>query len=44
VEPEVAERLIVGGFFENISEQVPIAGTRSMIGTALADRAGARGA
>ena len=44
VEPDVAERLIIGGFFENISEQVPIAGTRSMIGTALADRAGARDA
>ena len=42
VEPDVAERLIVGGFFENIADQVPIAGTRSMIGRALADRAGAR--
>ena len=44
VEPEVAERLIVAGFFENIAEQVPVAGTRSMIGRALADRAGAHGA
>jgi Fe-S cluster assembly protein SufD len=44
VEPEVAERLIVGGFFENIADQVPIAGARSMIGRALADRAGAYGA
>jgi Fe-S cluster assembly protein SufD len=43
VEPDVAERLIVGGFFENIAEQVPIAGTRSMIGHALADRVGAGG-
>jgi len=44
VEPDVAERLIVAGFFENISEQVPIGGTRSMIGQALADRSGALGA
>jgi Fe-S cluster assembly protein SufD len=41
VEPEVAERLIVGGFFENIADQVPIAGTRAMIGRALSERAGA---
>jgi Fe-S cluster assembly protein SufD len=41
VEPDVAERLIVGGFFENIADQVPIAGTRSMIGRALSERAGA---
>ena len=40
VEPDVAERLIVAGFFENIADQVPIAGTRSMIGRALADRIG----
>jgi len=44
VEPDVAERLIVGGFFENIADQVPIAGTRSMIGRALSERAGALGA
>jgi Fe-S cluster assembly protein SufD len=44
VEPDVAERLIVGGFFENIADQVPIAGARSMIGRALADRAGAHSA
>ena len=44
VEPEVAERLIVAGFFDDIAEQVPIAGTRSMVGRALADRAGAHGA
>ncbi len=43
IEPDVAERLIVAGFFENIAEQVPIAGTRSMIGRALADRSGAHG-
>ena len=42
VEPDVAERLIVAGFFENIADQVPIAGTRSMIGRALADRTGGR--
>jgi len=44
VEPAVAERLIVGGFFEDIADQVPIAGTRSMIGRALADRIGVHGA
>jgi Fe-S cluster assembly protein SufD len=44
VEPDVAERLIVAGFFENIADQVPIAGTRSMIGRALADRTGVHGA
>jgi Fe-S cluster assembly protein SufD len=44
VEPEVAERLIVAGFFENIADQVPIAGTRAMVGRALADRTGATGA
>jgi Fe-S cluster assembly protein SufD len=40
VEPEMAEQLIVAGFFENIADQVPIAGIRSMIGHALADRTG----
>jgi Fe-S cluster assembly protein SufD len=44
VEPDVAERLIVAGFFEAIADQVPIAGTRSMIGRALADRTGVHGA
>jgi len=44
VEPDVAERLIVAGFFENIADQVPIDGARSMIGRALADRSGALGA
>ena len=43
VEPDVAERLIIAGFFEDIADQVPIAGTRSMIGRALADRTGAHG-
>ncbi len=43
VEHDVAERLIVAGFFENIADQVPIAGARSMIGQALADRSGAHG-
>jgi Fe-S cluster assembly protein SufD len=44
VEPEVAERLIVAGFFENIADQDPIAGTRSMVGQGLADRTGVTGA
>jgi Fe-S cluster assembly scaffold protein SufB len=44
VEPDVAERLIVAGFFENIADQVPVDGARSMIGRALADRSGALGA
>ena len=44
VEPEVAERLIVAGFFEAIADQVPIDGTRSMVGRALADRTGVTGA
>jgi Fe-S cluster assembly protein SufD len=43
VEPEVAERLIVAGFFADIADQVPIAGTRAMIGQALADRTGVHG-
>ncbi|HUY67053.1 MAG TPA: SufD family Fe-S cluster assembly protein [Acidimicrobiales bacterium] len=42
VEPQVAERLIVAGFFEDIAAQVPISGMRSMIGRALADRSGVR--
>jgi Fe-S cluster assembly protein SufD len=41
VEPSVAERLIVAGFFENIADQVPIPGTRALVGRALADRTGA---
>jgi Fe-S cluster assembly protein SufD len=43
VEPEVAERLIVAGFFEAIADQVPVQGTRSMVGRALADRTGVTG-
>jgi Fe-S cluster assembly protein SufD len=43
IEPDVAERLIVAGFFEDIANRVPIAGTRSMIGRALADRTGVLG-
>ncbi len=43
VEPEVAERLIVAGFFDNIAEQVPVPGARSMVGRALADRTGVTG-
>jgi Fe-S cluster assembly protein SufD len=41
VEPDVAERLIVAGFFEDIADQVPIEGTRSLISRALTRRAGA---
>jgi len=41
VRPEVAERLIVAGFFENIADQVPIPGVRATVGQALADRSGA---
>jgi Fe-S cluster assembly protein SufD len=44
VEPEEAERLIISGFFGDIANQTPIAGTRSMIGQALADRTGVHGA
>jgi Fe-S cluster assembly protein SufD len=43
VEPEVAERMIVAGFFDDIANQVPIAGTRAVIGRALADRTGVHG-
>ncbi len=43
VEPDVAERLIVAGFFEDIASKVPIAGTRPLIGRALADRSGVLG-
>lgn len=43
VEPEMAERLIVAGFFDDIASQVPIAAVRPMIGQALADRTGAHG-
>ncbi|MHB1712869.1 MAG: SufB/SufD family protein [Acidimicrobiales bacterium] len=43
VEPDVAERLIVAGFFDDVANQVPIAGTRAMIGRALADRTGVHG-
>lgn len=39
VEPEVAERLIVSGFFQNIADQVPVAGARPLVGTALATAA-----
>jgi Fe-S cluster assembly protein SufD len=40
VEPDVAERLIVAGFFEAIADQVPVDGARPMIGRALASRTG----
>jgi Fe-S cluster assembly protein SufD len=42
VDPEMAERLIVAGFFENIADQVPIPGVRATVGQALADRSGTR--
>jgi Fe-S cluster assembly protein SufD len=38
VPPEVAERLIVAGFFQDIADRVPVTATRTMIGRALADR------
>ncbi len=41
IEPDVAERLIVAGFFEGIADQVPVDGARPMIGRALASRTGA---
>jgi len=44
VEPSVAERLIVAGFFEDIASQVPVAGARATISRALADRTGEHGA
>jgi len=44
VEPEVAERLIVAGFFDDIASQVPIAGTRAVVARALSDRTGVHGA
>ena len=40
VEPERAEQLIVGGFFESIADQVPVPGTRDLVASALAARAG----
>ncbi len=44
VEPEMAERLIVAGFFDDIASRVPVSGVRATIGQALADRSGALGA
>jgi len=44
VEPAVAERLIVAGFFEDIASQVPVPGTHATISRALADRTGEHGA
>jgi Fe-S cluster assembly scaffold protein SufB len=40
----MAERLIVGGFFDAIASQVPMAGLRSTVRQALVDRSGAHGA
>ncbi len=40
VEPSVAELLIVGGFFEDIADQVPVPGARALVGRALAERVG----
>ncbi len=42
VEPEMAEQLIVEGFFEDIAEQVPVPSARALVGRALAERAGGR--
>jgi Fe-S cluster assembly protein SufD len=44
VEPAVAERLIVAGFFEDIASQVPVPGARATISRALAAKAGDHGA
>jgi len=44
IEPGMAERLIVGGFFADIAAQVPMAGIRPTVARALADRSGAHGA
>jgi len=44
VEPAMAERLIVAGFFVDIASQVPVAGARATISRALADRTGEHGA
>lgn len=41
VEPEVAERLIVAGFFDRIADQVPVDGARPLVRRALANRTGA---
>jgi Fe-S cluster assembly protein SufD len=43
VEPDVAERLIVAGFFEVIAGQVPVTGARSVVAKVLADRSGVQG-
>ncbi len=40
IEPERAEQLIVAGFFDSIADQVPLAGVRTLIGNALAERSG----
>ena len=44
VEPATAERLIVAGFFEAIAGQVPVAGARTTVSRALAERTGGHGA
>jgi Fe-S cluster assembly protein SufD len=41
IEPEMAETLIVAGFFEDIADQVPVPGARRLISRALAARTGA---
>ncbi len=43
VEPQVAERLIVAGFFDDIAGQVPIVGARDVVGRSLADLTGVHG-
>ena len=40
IEPERAEQLIVAGFFESVADQVPLAGTRDLVGRSLAERSG----
>jgi Fe-S cluster assembly protein SufD len=38
VPPEVAERLIVAGFFQDIADRVPVTATRTMIGRSVGHR------
>lgn len=43
IEPEVAERLIVAGFFEDIANHVPVPGAREAVARALAGPEASRG-
>ena len=38
IEPEVAERLLVAGFFEDVLDQLPIPGVRALVHAELAQR------